>query len=306
MFRRTNNGKFEQKILPDIKERFVEIILERPNSFNWIKEILNEFQSIFSFRGQNDINWALITKVERAYQKLNNRDKYDIHSFEKNIINSFKQKYEEQLKQVDFHSILAYMQHYGLSTRLLDFSKDFLIALFFALEPDFKSKSHAQDSVVWGIRNIDINSNINLEVIGNQLFDADGINDYLVDSIKGEIEKRMVRFVSPKIQNPRIKIQKGCFICPSNLNADFESNFFGAFELDKRDLHKWSITLNNTNQNEIIRNKVGSCFILKIIISHKIKNNLIQYLKSIGYTHNYFYLKESTLKDSISKLAFKI
>jgi len=81
----------------------------------------------YIFRGQNNIDWKIKPQLTRT--KVND----DIKVFE---LSSFLPLYQDKnipfLIGKDPIEYLSVLQHYKVRTRLLDFSKDPLIALFFA------------------------------------------------------------------------------------------------------------------------------------------------------------------------------
>jgi len=120
-------------------------------TFDSIKDFLDYLSGhndnkIRLFRGQMD-DWALDSKLLRLV--IESRQIDDFYKIEKQIFEKFKGNYKY------FHStdlndwdLLSLGQHYGLPTRLIDWTTNPLIALWFAFE---KAKNNNNDRVVFGL-----------------------------------------------------------------------------------------------------------------------------------------------------------
>lgn len=97
---------------------FVDIIMGFEKNIR--KSIINGLL----FRGMADEKWELIPSIGRGNK---------LGFFEKEIIHEFKYRYPEVFMKLNTNfEMLSYMQHYGLPTRLLDFTENPMIALYFA------------------------------------------------------------------------------------------------------------------------------------------------------------------------------
>jgi hypothetical protein len=112
-----------------IKEKRVSSIVELAHELNILK-------NPYVFRGQADAAWTLESTLERM---LGDRWSADLaRKCEDYSLSSFKSKYRiycgGEHRPESKLAWLSVMQHYGVPTRLIDFTTSPYIALYFALE----------------------------------------------------------------------------------------------------------------------------------------------------------------------------
>lgn len=130
------------------KGTFPCIKIDNEEQFDYLQNQLerqNRLQPNFQmlYRGQKDIHWLLLSTLEREIHKLTKKDI---------TVELYKQAYERIYQDLIYSQMLhfpktdnlhqdmvnafAVGQHYGLFTPLLDWTKSFDIALFFAFQDE--------------------------------------------------------------------------------------------------------------------------------------------------------------------------
>jgi hypothetical protein len=115
-----------------------------------LREDLNAYAGPVWFRGQGVSAWYLEPKLLRGAAGLS----------ETHFINRFKQKASFLLDKAPLGEFdwLFLMQHYGMLTRLLDWSESPLVGLYFAVEEE---DHHGEDGALWCLMPTILNSKSN-------------------------------------------------------------------------------------------------------------------------------------------------
>jgi hypothetical protein len=140
------------------------------------------------YRGQKD-DLPLHSKLFRLLQEKNRLEQF--YWIEEKILNNFKNLSIIYSNNIDYENpwdLLSFSQHFGLPTRLLDWSSNPLIALWFAFSEE---KDNNKSRVVWGLNVQD----------GN-----------IVNTKKDDpFNQRFIRAFKPKNIDPRIIAQHSWF-----------------------------------------------------------------------------------------------
>ena len=196
-------------------------------SWNGFKIFTSNLSQNWIFRGQGDSSWELKSSIERTnFIKL-------YEDIEQSFLIEFKRGAKNFLteKEIPDNLIewLALMQHHGAPTRLLDFTKSALIAVFFAFENLFQS---AKSVAIWGINEHILNLRLNeyLELRHDEKFEEARMKfsdeDYDASRRKYTYKdfedifylnsKSCIMPVEPFNMNKRYALQQSIFISSGN------------------------------------------------------------------------------------------
>lgn len=168
------------------------------------------------YRGQDDADWPLAP----GYVRL------DTPPSEATLLKRFKQSAAMLIGSAprDSFDWLFLMQHYGVPTRLLDWSESPLIALYFAVISG--SKEH--DSALWALRPSELNKNAH---INNQdeegfipSFEDEELKNYSVESLAQNRRIQLYPLATIATRNnARIQAQLGVFTIHHHDRTPIES-----------------------------------------------------------------------------------
>lgn len=125
--------QYKSEIFGDIvsPENFIELTELVTQNIN------NKYGNVWLWRGQGDIQWPLHSGAYRRNEKENkNVREKDIVFYEKHLLNQARHRGYGCIEGITISDVelLARLQHHGAATRLVDFSKNFLIALWFCID----------------------------------------------------------------------------------------------------------------------------------------------------------------------------
>ena len=210
------------------------------------------------FRGQSDYSWGLVPSVQRKDGMGEHYEQYIttnfmIHTMRLNP--SVPQRYDRA-------SWLTLMQHYGLPTRLLDWSESPLVALYFALSSDEDAKT---DAAVWVLNPMELNKKV-------------GYGEYVppisYDSLSGDLEGAFSNHNNDdnKSQNRII----ACHGVGSDLRMYVQQSDF---------------TIHSTSEHldKILMSDESCDYFYKIRIPQQIRKQLLVQLDAIGFHESSIY-----------------
>lgn len=182
--------------------------------------IIKKFQTKeWVFRGQSNPTWELTSSFSRAYEHVQSiyftsgKNEMSLsEEFEESLIELFKAQAHLYLNfkiPTDNLELLSLMQHYGVPTRMLDFTFSPFLATFFAID------SSKGDCAVFAI---------NIKKL--QARNLSKVNEY--SKIKKDYYHNQIGsngFVfpyEPKLKNERLIKQQGLFLIPSNTRESLD------------------------------------------------------------------------------------
>lgn len=209
-------------------ERRVESIKDY---LDWIKLagegecITKNLTSSFFYRGQANSQWGIVPNIFRENKIYNEQQLlFSANNYLSSQLSNCKDELEKMIL----------LQHYGLKTRLLDVTRNPLVALYFACQ-----NNETDGTVYCGFFSYDYNSQKVARLIAKLVFDREypnDFNDYAllyfskscdytsnVEIIKQDLANPC--FFIPQYNNKRILAQQGAFIM-----APFYQNDYGYFQ----------------------------------------------------------------------------
>lgn len=163
------------------------------------------------FRGQADTRWSLSPSVHRGYSAQ--QERYLTNEFRVRA----RSRYFSCPTSSDYPGWLALMQHYGLPTRLLDWTYSPLIAAFFSVHPDYAPllRCTDRDACIWALDARKLNESQGFEPLIFPL-DASSYEPLITPAFKNRDELNTVGVAMALEHDPRIQLQQGAFTIHSN------------------------------------------------------------------------------------------
>jgi hypothetical protein len=175
------------------------------------------------FRGHRSARWHVEAAVHRQYKK----------EAELDINHRFRSRagirYSESPEYGNLAAWLSLMQHYGLPTRLLDWTRSPLIALYFAVEEYAYSDAEPEDACVWILDPHALNEAQGLEPVTASVISLMYRPTLEPAFYRATEEDQKVVAAMASETDIRMFVQQGCFTIHSYPNSLDSSTFYSKF-----------------------------------------------------------------------------
>lgn len=229
-----------------------------------INDLLSEIKSIITttnhrllFRGHSNESWDLLPSVKRKCTDIE----------ERYLTNEFKVKAPSRYSHCppvdDYSSWLALMQHFGLPTRLLDWSYSPLVALYFAVSANNESNIPC----IWALSARTLNQSQGFDPVVYPI-NAWSFEELILPAFKKRPESNKVGVAMGIEFDSRIQLQQGAFT-----------------------IHSTNIPLNNFEN--------ASEFLYKFIIPRECKEELYKELQILGISKSYLFPDLASLSEDL-------
>jgi hypothetical protein len=262
------------------------ILVVRANAWHEAISFAQQYPS-YIYRGQANAEWDLSTRMERVCRQhqfptnfLRNREEVILREFRRRA-----HHYEKDLPSPDDKlEWLALIQHFGGPTRLLDFTKSFYVAAFFAME------SAENDAAVWALNEELLYQHTdNIIREGETIYDLQDRGRKIVEeNLSGNHEKKIIMAAEPERLNPRISIQQGLFAILGSLRHSFAENLQATLGVGSSEL----IEINETDAvpiSEVCNADDLNCGLVKIVLPLEIHNCALLDLESMNITAEFLF-----------------
>lgn len=247
-----SDSDFERNSSFLVNKKRIETISELLNYIEYLENKWN--QKELWFRGVSDYKYELVPKIYRNEVWTYNEENANNLFF--SFIRAGKQMLNsgENLERWNWYQI---QQHYGLPTRLLDWTEGYLIALYFAI----RKIDVSNEPCIWVLNPFQLN-NIStglykLFYTDNALKDKEDliVEKYLYDN--NELPYLPIAIL-PAYVDQRIKVQKSCFTVHGRAQDEFDQVFFESREKSGGEFNLVQLVFSPTSSKKIKKEVIAA------------------------------------------------
>jgi hypothetical protein len=186
----------------------------KPSIVSSVAELTEVAGGIFSatskrwwFRGQKNADWDLLPSIKRGHSRQ--QERYLTNLF----YTGAQARYPNCPPSDDYGAWLALMQHYGLPTRLLDWTHSLLVGAYFAIKYSFDmdQTDDLADAAIWMLDPTGLNESQGYEPVFPPL-NARSVEPLVRPALKGDDASTLaVLAVAPIESDMKMFAQQGAF-----------------------------------------------------------------------------------------------
>ena len=188
-------------------------VLQQVVEFSWEREVW--------FRGHSSTEYQLVPGLFRYKNETlpPERQIAEILRTEASLYNRFRTVARRQIGDVVGFDLLMLMQHYGVPTRLLDWTASFAVAMYFATRKGLDRRPH-----VWAL----VPSDLNRVAEGDPALLAIDSMEYAVAVAQNKLgSAKATHALLPAVVTDRIVAQQGRFTSHGNAGVPLDQETFG-------------------------------------------------------------------------------
>lgn len=247
----------------------------------------------FWFRGESSVEFQtpLVPDAYRVLakelKKISNRrlSSDNIKSIERNVQAEFYRKAAPYLAEGKIESTKAnryfLMQHYGIPTRLLDWSENALIPLYFSVKSEVKKNA---DAVVWILDPFELNNFTISKILGNE-----NATRKIILSISNNYKRKGLFNKQGEFRHTELT-RRYMMMDFQNKDPENELSYFPLAiyppYIDKRIQAQYSCFTLFGNEIMGLTIPENEKWMKKVIIDGKSKNNILKELSLLGISEN--------------------
>lgn len=234
----------------------------------------------WTFRGQQDASWTLSSTLQRA--AIPGRGSILMTGAEEQIIEQFQRRAHHFLPDTppleNVIDWMALIQHFGGTTRLLDFTKSFYVAAFFAVE------RATTECAVWCVDHYELflalKRFLNLGKSNSRiphwqtLHKTATLVETFLKTRKTSFEKFVLE-VQPFKLNERLAVQQGVFLCPLSLDVPYMESLAATFGLTAADFADSKIEEFKPPTGSV-KQMLEGVVVLKLLLPLSIQHDVLQ------------------------------